>query len=299
MILNDYSQLFIAGCLAFNDDFKKGQDVKKMESIARHSVLTSILGYKQKYSEKFGEMIICCDGKENWRRDFFEHYKGRRRINKDSSDTDWSSISSIMDTIREEITEVLPYKVVMHNKAEGDDVIAILTKYSQQYEMVTYGLEEYPQDIMVVSADGDFKQLYIYKNYHQFSPIQKKVVEKPESTFLLEKILIGDSGDGVPNVRSSDDHFMREDAGRQKPITAKMKESFFAMPDGSTLTEEERKNVQRNKTLVDFSCIPADVENGIIEVYKNAKILGTKNKLFDYFVDNRCRNLISNVSHFF
>lgn len=299
MQLLDYSQLFIAGCLAFADDFKKGRDVKKMESIARHSVLNSILGYKEKYGGKYGTSVLCCDGRENWRRDFFPHYKGRRKKNKDSSDTDWSSIQSIMDALRDELEEVLPFKVVMYNKAEGDDVIAIITKWLQDNELITHGLEDYPQDIMVVSADHDFRQLYKYPNYHQFNPIHKKLVERPERTFLLEKILIGDSGDGVPNVRSADDHFMLEDAPRQKPITAKMKESFFDNPDGSTLTEYERANMLRNKTLVDFECIPKTVEDGIIEAYLSSQPKGTPKRLFDYFVDKRCRNLLTNVNSFF
>lgn len=299
MILNDYSQLFIAGCLAFPADFKKGEDVQKMEEIARHSVLTSILGYKQKYSSKCGETILCCDGKENWRNDVFAHYKGRRKVNKKDSDTDWNSINSIMDTIRVELEEVFPFRVVMYNKAEGDDVIAVLVKYSQTNETIQTGLEEYPQNVMVVSADHDFRQLYKYNNYAQFSPIQKKVVESADHTFLLEKVLIGDAGDGVPNVRSADDHFMDENSGRQKPITAAMKQAFFEKPDGSTLTEEERTRLARNRMLMDFEYIPKDVEAGIIHAYKTFEIKGTQQKVHDYFIKNRCRQLLNDVPAFF
>lgn len=299
MILDDYSQLFIAGCLAFPADFKKGEDTKKMEHIARHSVLSSILMYKQKYSKLCGETIICCDGKDNWRREVFPHYKGRRAINKKESDTDWKSIASIMDVIRAEIEEVFPYRVVMYNLAEGDDVIATLVKYSQTNETIQTGLDELPQRMMVVSADHDFRQLYKYRNYSQWSPIQKKAVEKADHKFLLEKVLIGDSGDGVPNIRSADDHFMVEDSGRQKPISASMKQAFFDKPDGSTLTAEERVRLARNRTLMDFDHIPKHVEDGIIDVYKNYEVKGTQNKVFEYFIEKRCRNLMQDIPAFF
>lgn len=297
--MNDYSQLFIAGCLAFPADFKKGEDTKKMEHIARHSVLSSILMYKKKYSGLCGDTIICCDGKDNWRREVFPHYKGRRAINKKESETDWKSIASLMDVIQAEIEEVFPYRVVVHNQAEGDDVIATLVKYSQTNETRQDGLEELPQRMMVVSADHDFRQLYKYRNYAQWSPIQKKVVEKADKTFLLEKVLIGDSGDGVPNVRSVDDHFMNPEHGKQKPITAAMKKAFFDNPDGSTLSESERINLERNRVLMDFERIPSHIESGIIEVYKNFEVKGTQNKVFEYFIEKRCRNLMQEIPAFF
>ncbi len=297
MILNDFSQLVIAGCLVFPTEFKKGGDVLKMENIARHSTLSSILNYKRQYSSKCGVPVICCDGKNNWRKQVFPQYKGKRRESKVESDTDWSSINSIMDTLREEIAEMFPYKVIQVDEAEADDVIAILTKYSQTNELIREGLEESPQKVMNISGDHDFQQLYKYLNYAQFSPMQKKVVPRPTKNELLEKLLTGDSGDGVPNVRMPDNTFM--DGVRQKPITAKMKEAFFANPDGSTLLEEERVHLERNKKLISFDYIPVDVENKIIHAYENFEIKGTQNKVFEYFIEKRCRNLMPHIAEFF
>jgi len=116
---------------------------------------------------------------------------------------------------------------------------------------------------------------------------------------LLEKVLRGDSGDGIPNVRSADDHFMDENSGRQKPVSAKMLEAFLANPDGSTLTAEERVNLERNKRLIDFTYIPVEVKNKIVDAYVNAKPKGTQNDVFNYFIKHRCRALMQDIAGFF
>ena len=297
MIVVDYSQVLISNCLAHGADFDKGRDAAKMEQIARHTILTTLLSYKQQFGKKYGSMVIAVDGKQNWRRDVFPHYKFKRKGNREESSTDWQAIFSIGAQIREELQALFPFKVVREETAEADDVIAVLCKYTQDNELHQDGLEETPQKFLAISTDGDFKQLYKYPNYAQWSPMLRKAVARPERTFLLEKLLTGDSGDGVPNVRSSDRAFV--DGIRQKPITAKMKEAFFKDPSGAGLLQEELRNLHRNRTLIDFEYIPEEVSGKILNTYQTAEPASDQNAVFEYFVRNRCRQLASDVQEFF
>lgn len=300
MITADFSQLLIAGCLEDQLNFQKGGDTKQMEQIARHRTLTSILLYKKKYGQKFGNMVLACDGNDYWRTKYFPHYKGKRKVDKKESTVDWASIHSISNLLKSEIAETFPFKLILVPEAEADDVVPTLMEYLETQELQDDGLEERPQLVMNISADHDYRQLYAkYPNYSQFSPIQKIVVPHANKFFLLEKCLRGDAGDGIPSVRSADDHFMDPNSGRQKPVSAKMLEAFLANPDGSTLTEEEKKNLERNKTLIDFAYIPVDVKNKIIRAYRSAKPTGTQNDVFNYFIKHRCRALAGDIAGFF
>jgi len=294
--LVDYSQTIVAASLAFSADFQKGQPVKKMEDVARHVVLNMLQSYNKQY-KKYGELLLCADGNKNWRRGVFPQYKAMRAVGKEESGTDWSSLFSIGYQILDEIRETFPFRVIQEPTAEGDDVIAVLVKYFQDNEMIQEGLEESPQKCFVISSDGDFKQLYKYRNYAQFNQIQKKIVAKPDKTFIMEKVLVGDKGDGVPNIRSCDTTFI--DGTRQKPVSEKMKQAFYDNPSGSHLTSEEQRNLHRNRVLIDFDYIPLDVTERILSKYKASTCLRDKNAVFEYFTKHRMRQLTDHLNSFF
>ena len=53
------------------------------EDMIRHIFLNNIAGYRKKYSAEFGdELIMACDGKGYWRKDFFPYYKMKRAKNR-------------------------------------------------------------------------------------------------------------------------------------------------------------------------------------------------------------------------
>ena len=177
MILIDYNQVALASSLAFQNDLKRG-DEDDVTNLIRHVTLNSIKSYKQKY-KKYGDIVIACDGKNYWRRDIFPPYKGSRKKSRDKSDLNWSLIFDTLDTVRSELKEVFPYKVIHEERCEADDVIAVLVKNTQQ-------LGQY-EEVMIISSDKDFKQLMQYDNVKQFSPMTKKLVTiKPKE---LKEIL--------------------------------------------------------------------------------------------------------------
>lgn len=301
MILIDYSQLIIAGALTFTTDFDKGKNAEKQIDILRHTVLNTLLGDKRKYGKEYGEFVIAVDGRNYWRREVFAPYKAHRKKNREESKTDWSAIFGIADQLRQEFKEVFPYRFVEYDRAEADDIIAVLTKYTQTDELVVDGLfEDEPQRVLIKSSDGDFGQLHRWDNVRQWNPMQKKFVKKYGQNDLLEKLLTGDTGDGIPNIRSTDTQLI--EGIRQPPITAKIKaDAIEQFTKNGTIdfgNEFMNRNFQRNRMLIDFDYIPKDIYTTIVNNYKAAVPVHDKSKIFNYFVKHRCKQLIEHIQDF-
>ena len=286
MILLDYSQIAISSILAFKSDIQKKSD-NDVKDLIRHVVLSTIKSYKKKYSKQYGELIIACDGRNYWRKNVFQYYKAGRKKAREDSDLDWDLIFTCLNEIREDLKLVFPYKVIRHEEAEADDVIAVLTESTQEFGQY--------QPVMIVSSDGDFKQLQKYDNVKQFNPMLKKQVTcSNPSDYLMEHIVkAGD--DGIPNILSPDDTFMT--GTRQKSVTAKRLEEFVKNGFLACKTEEERINFKRNKILIDFSMIPEYIKNGILAEYEK-KPTGDKNQVLNYLIKHRCRLLLNEVEEF-
>jgi hypothetical protein len=297
MIAVDFSQILISNCMAHGSDFDKGKDTDKMIQIARHTILTTLLSYKRNFGKKYGQIVICLDGDKYWRKQYFPEYKGHRKKNREESTTDWKAIFAIGDQLKHDLTTVFPFKIVRDSSAEADDVIAILCKYTQENELIQEGLEESVQKFLTISTDDDFRQLFKYKNYAQWSPIKRKALTRPEKNFLIEKIIRGDSGDGVPSVLCPNDFLMNKEAyGRATPITEKVIKKFI---DGTSLSEIDRTRLERNTTLIDFDKIPADVEQRVIDTYKASVPVIDKDLVFKYFAKHRCKQLAMDLQDFF
>jgi hypothetical protein len=292
-VLIDYTQVVVAGALAFGPDFDKGKDTEKAVNILRHAVLTTLLNYKEKFTSDYGNLVICADGSNNWRKTYFPYYKINRKKGREESTTDWSLIFEFASRFLSDLTEVFPFKVIRHDRAEGDDVIGVLTKYITEHECEQEGLFQSAPKILVISSDGDYKQLHKYKNVRQWNPIMKKYVEKPEPDFLFEKCIKGDSGDGVPNALSPDDWFVNGE-GRAKPITKKVIDRFKS----GDINEQEKRNFERNKVLVDFDCIPIDIQQEIIELYNQSTPVNDLNLVMNYLIKNRMRILLESLQQF-
>jgi hypothetical protein len=152
---------------------------------------------------------------------------------------------------------------------------------------------------MNISSDHDFRPLYKYRNYAQWSPIQKKVVPRADKTYILEKIIRGDGGDGVPNIRCADDFFANPTGMRAPAITQKFLDAFFEDPDPTKLSPELRRNYERNRLLIDLDYIPTNISDSIIEAYTSYEPKGTQQKLFDYCIKYRLKQIMSDIPAYF
>lgn len=258
------------------------------ENLVRHMVLNSIRANRKKFHSQFGELVICCDHTNVWRKDHFPYYKANRQKTRSDSEIDWNAVFVCLNKIREEIKEYFPYRVIHVERAEADDCIAVLTKRLS---------EESEEPTLILSGDKDYSQLHKYSNVKQYDPTRKKFIEceDPES-FLFEHIMKGDAGDGVPNVLTRDDYFISRTKGdRQKSITKKIIETYINNIDD--MPSDIKNMYDRNKKIIDLSEIPEYIVDQVNEQYDSQQGK-TRNKLYGYFIQFQLKNLMSDIQDF-
>lgn len=289
MILIDFSQICLATYFK-NQKMLESQD----DDLFKHLILNSIRSYVHKYKRKYASnkssnIAIAVDASNGWRKDVFPHYKAARKKDKDSDDNDWEWIFSVINSLTEEMNSFFPYKVIKIDKAEADDVIGTLTKHAAKNDEPT----------LIISSDGDFKQLHKHSNVAQYSPMQKKFIEVSNAELeLREKIFRGDSGDGIPNFASPDRTFV--DGMRQKPIRKKDMEVWLNQPVEVTLDnldDEYRIGFERNKKLIDLEETPDWLAEQIMECY-NREHEGSKNTMLTFFVERNMGELAKSLDEF-
>lgn len=286
MILLDLNQTMISNAM-----MQLGNHINTIElDLFRHMVLNSIRSYIHKYGHQYGELVIACDDKKYWRRAVFPHYKANRKKDRKESDIDWNQIFNCLNTIRDELKDHFPYRVIQVDGAEADDVIATLC--------MQYGsLLKTKENILILSGDKDFVQLQIYANVDQLDPVQGKNIKCADPhKYLREHILKGDRGDGIPNILSADDVFIKGE--RQKTLTKKRLEQLVDIPDVSTvLTGSELANFKRNEQLIDFHMVPTTLSTHILEKYESEANKG-RSKMLNYFISHKLKLLTEHINEF-
>ena len=278
MILIDFTQTIIAGLMA---QFKNN-DGEINENMLRHMILNSCRNYQRRYGPDYGQIVLCTDAANPWRRDFFPLYKANRKKSREADDKDWKLIFDTLHKVKMEIKDNFPYKYMYVSECEADDIIAVLVKHAPEGE-----------DILIVSGDKDFQQLHKFDNVRQWSPNLNKMVDCPDAKlFLKEHILKGDKSDGVPNILSNDDCL---DAGiRQTPMRRPILEKYLRI----TIENDDKyyRNYLRNQTLIDFEMIPERINDAILSEYQQVEPV--RGKVFDYLRNQRLNQLMDNIGDF-
>ena len=289
MILVDLNQVMISN-LMMHIGGKKNVPVEA--DLVRHMVLNSLRMYRTKFSEKYGELVICCDDKEYWRRELYPYYKIHRKKDREQSGLDWNMIFTILNGIRDDIRSEFPYKVIQVPHAEADDVIGTLCHRFGHLGIMNDSAEP----ILILSSDKDFAQLQKYANVDQYSPIGKKYVTcSNPARYVHEHILRGDRGDGVPNFLSADDVFVT--GKRQTPLATKKVDAWNGKDPEEFCDERMLRNYRRNQQLVDLDFIPENIIEQTNEIYDNYK-LNERSKIFNYFVKNKMKNMMDVIHDF-
>lgn len=287
MILVDYSGIAIATL------FAQGSNPRNLEEgLIRHQILNTLRAYNVKFRKEYGQMILACDGGNTWRKQYFPEYKASRKTSREESPVDWQEFYRILNLVRDEIGEHIPFQVIHVQGCEADDVIAVLAETTQEFGC--------GDKVMIVSSDKDFLQLQKYSNVKQFSPMKGKLlVSEDPIRELREKILRGDSGDGIPNVLSGDKVFITEGA-RQTPVTAKKIDNWLSNYEHlqEQMTPEIYRNFIRNQNLIHLDQIPQEVQKTIIDNFKTVTP-ASKSKVLNYLVSKRCAMLVQSASEFF
>ena len=281
MILVDLNQVLLSGLMA---QISNQKGVKLDENLVRHLILNILRMHIRNFRKDYGDVVLCCDNRKYWRKEFFPFYKAGRKKTREKSDLDWHLIFDMLAKFKLELKENFPYKVIDVEGAEADDIIGTLTPRHASQEK-----------ILILSSDGDFLQLQKYPNVKQYNPAQKKYVKSVDPQLeLKEKIIRGDKGDGIPNMFSPSDCFVRD--LRQKPITKGVIEKYLK-EDVSDWNETDKANFTRNATLIDLSLIPSEIKEKIINTFDET-VPAKRNKLLNYFIEHKLKNLMDVIEEF-
>ena len=286
MILVDLNQVLLSGLMA---QIAGQKGVKLEEGLIRHMILNIIRTHLRTFRKDYGEVVLCSDNRNYWRKDYFPFYKAGRKKTREKSDLDWHLIFDMLAKVRNELRESFPYKVIDVEGAEADDIIGTLVPRHIMHE-----------DIVIISSDGDFLQLQQYNGrskytVKQYNPAQKKfIVSENPIQDLKQKIITGDKGDGIPNILSPSDTFVRDI--RQKTMTEAKLTKFMA----EEYTEYEdipKTGFTRNQVLIDLRLIPGDIQSKIINTYEETKP-APKGRILDYFIAHKLKGLIDVIGDF-
>ena len=276
IILIDNNQIILSSIFTAAKTAQSEEDY----GFIRHLVLNTYRKYLSKFRRNYGELVICNDSKNVWRKDFFPQYKKNRSERQKKSKFDWGKIFNELHTIREEMKDVFPYRFVQVERAEADDIIAVIAKNFHHKER-----------IMIVSSDKDFQQLQRYPNVEQYSPSKKGILRCDDPyDFLLDHVVRGDSSDGVPNAISDDAVFV--EGRRQTRLTNRkieeLKEVGF---------QQEDNFMERNQKLIDLTMVPDYIEEETMRQMET-EVSGDRSKILDYMMKYRLRSLIDNLEDF-
>lgn len=285
MILVDYNQVMLASLFM---SIGNHTNIDVDENLIRHMFLNSLRANRKKFKDEFGEIVICSDGKNSWRRAGFPYYKAGRRKSREESELDWTELFRIINLVREEMDEFFPYKVLHFDQCEADDIIGTIC-HAKGVPM-----NNGSENILVLSGDKDYIQLHKYANVKQYNPVQKKWIQNNNpDKYLEEHIIRGDSSDGVPNILSADNSIVVGE--RQKAMTAKRLEDLIKGPE--FMDETTKNRYYRNKTLIDLGEVPEKFKEQINEEFEKEKTVG-RTELFSYFVKYKLKNLLTDIQDF-
>lgn len=278
MILIDFTQTIIAGLMAQ----LKYNDGEIDENLLRHMILNSLRNYAKRYKDDYGDIVLCTDAANPWRRNYFPLYKANRKKAREADDKDWKLIFDTLQVVKDEIRENFPFYYMYVENCEADDIIAILAKHYHKQE-----------DILIISGDKDFQQLQKYPNIMQFSPnLNKDIVCEEPDVFLQEHILKGDKSDGIPNILSNDNCL--DEGIRQTPMRKSVVDKYLRI----TIEKDDKyyRNYLRNQTLIDLDFIPSEIEDDILNQFSMQT--PPTGRVFDYLAKNRLNMLLDNVEDF-
>lgn len=284
MILIDYNQIAIATFMA---EIGGRKDVTINPDLLRHMIINTIRSYKTKFGNEYGDIIIACDNRHYWRKREFPFYKAHRRKTREKSEFDWGAIFDALGMVRNELDQFFPYAVIDVEGAEADDVIGTLAEYSQASG----------EPFLIISGDHDFQQLQKWSNVKQFSPAQKRWIKitEPASHVLMEHIITGDKGDGIPNMLSPDDCFV--EGKRQRPIRKKLLSEWKAQKPEEFVTSDTAHGFNRNQLLVDLTKTPEEIKIQIISSFERQQD-GDRSQLLNYFIKHKMRHMIECLGDF-
>ena len=154
MILVDMNQVMISNLMA---QIGSHHNVEVQEDLVRHMVLNSLRGYRNKFAGDYGELVICCDDKNYWRKRIFPYYKANRKNTRKPM---------LLEYAKEYMRE--KFRATSKANLEADDYMGILALsfpdsviWSEDKDLMTIpGKHLVNEDIIEVSLEEADRNFY-------------------------------------------------------------------------------------------------------------------------------------------
>ena len=197
----------------------------------------------KKYNSSYQQVFFCqdCQRSVNWRFNLYPKYKNNRTYDE-----------HIFDYFKRTIDILIPYfiglgcySLSIHN-AEADDIVYIITQKL---------LSNTDKNIIIITNDYDYIQIIQnrVKIYNlKGLDLSTKIEQSPE-IYLKMKIILGDKSDNIPTILKR--------CGKIKALKYATNPNLFEEKMNQDHKLRERYNL--NKSLIDLSQIPLDIEKSI------------------------------------
>ena len=80
MILVDLNQVLLSGLMA---QMSNQKNFKLEENLVRHLILNILRNHIKSFKKDYGDIVLCCDNRKYWRKDYFPFYKASRKKNRE------------------------------------------------------------------------------------------------------------------------------------------------------------------------------------------------------------------------
>jgi 5'-3' exonuclease len=238
--------------------------------------VNSILEISQKYKIPKHNVILAqdCSSCDNWRGKLYKDYKLTRKQNQIKYGFDGKEVfKSAHSYTFNAMAENYGFKLIKHKDIEADDVNAIITQYYQKH---------YPKvNVYILATDKDYLQLS--NGYFHLIDFKGKILNVNSNDLKLGdgkyqlwyKILIGDKSDNIPaikiqrkyvrpHLKSNDDTYIYINKKDGAEIATNIKQFLKNIKQDPNIINQEQLNL--NKTLIDFDCIPTKYQKYIVNV---------------------------------
>ena len=131
----------------------------------RHLFLNTIRMYRKQFHPEYGEVVLCLESSDCWRKEVFPNYKANRKKKVKDESHDWNQVFGYFEQYLSEISRTFPYMQLRVPHTEADDIIAVVC---QQFHC--------DEKIMILSNDKDFMQLQRYPSIATIQSYQKELL---------------------------------------------------------------------------------------------------------------------------
>lgn len=233
---------------------------KEFIHVTKSLILHSLFDLYTKFSREYGEMTVCLDNSSSWRKNVYAPYKSTRKSNRETSEINFKEVFSELSDLVDALRKYTPFRVLDTHNAEGDDIILVLAKNTQE-------------KTIIISSDKDMIQAQKNPLISQYSPITKKFItaetkaeleaEDSMEEWLIEHVVLGDHSDEIPKITDGtkfSDEFMSH-----------IKSNGL---DDLSIEDFEEDNLKRNFSLENFNVYTKNRkgENDKLKIFDDPKV---------------------------